>query len=230
MIAKRWVVVVAGSILLLSVLQAPAFGWSNGTGGCNSFGTHDWILKKALNAAAKKTSWVRVRVALRATDDPDCVDGIDYASSPWWHVYDIWGDEYGAAPEAAEHWFEVIQRRLGNGNERGASKALGYLAHIVGDIANPTHTDSREREERMHSAHESAVDRRISGFTFRYDGRDAADPYDRTVALAGRAHAHYFDLVDAYLRHGYNRKVHRITRRQLNRGANAVADVISSLN
>jgi hypothetical protein len=40
-------------------------------GGCNSFGTHDWILKKAIRAVGNMASWVRVRVALRATDDPD---------------------------------------------------------------------------------------------------------------------------------------------------------------
>jgi hypothetical protein len=40
-------------------------------GGCNSFGTHDWILKKAIRAVGNRASWVRVRVALRATDDPD---------------------------------------------------------------------------------------------------------------------------------------------------------------
>src|SRR5918994_907463 len=64
----------------------PAFGWANGTGGCNSFGAHDWILKKAIKAAGTEGSWVRMRVALRATDDPDCKDGIDHASGTWWHV------------------------------------------------------------------------------------------------------------------------------------------------
>ncbi len=62
------------------VVDMPNAGaWSNGTNGCNSFGTHDWIAKNAIKAAGKKPSWVRVRTALRATDDPDCNDGIDHA-------------------------------------------------------------------------------------------------------------------------------------------------------
>jgi hypothetical protein len=65
---------------------APAGAWSNGVEGPNSFGTHDWILKKAIKAAGKKASWVRLRVALRATDDPDTKEGIDHASGTWWHV------------------------------------------------------------------------------------------------------------------------------------------------
>ena len=75
-------------------------GLANGTGRCNSFGTHDWILDKAIEAAGRDASWVKDRVALRATDDPDCKDGIDHASGTWWHVYDRWGDEWGGADEA----------------------------------------------------------------------------------------------------------------------------------
>ena len=37
---------------------------------------------------------------MRATDDPDMLDGIDHASGTWWHVYDQWGVTYGGAPEA----------------------------------------------------------------------------------------------------------------------------------
>jgi hypothetical protein len=44
-----------------------------------------------------------------------------------------------------------------------------------------------------------------------------------------RAHRYYWDLVNAYDAHGYNAKVHRITKRQLKRGANALADLITSL-
>ena len=217
---------VASSLLLL--IPSPAAGWSNGVNGCNSFGTHDWILKKAIHAAGQKAEWVRVRVALRATDDPDCVDGIDHASSPWWHVYDEWGETYGGAPEAAEVWFERMTNRLQAGNERGASRALGILAHIVGDVAQPMHTDSRPREDRVHGLYESAVDRRVDNYRFRYDGRDHANPRARTLRVARVAHNYYFDLVRAYDNHSYNAKVHRITKRQLNRAANAVADLLTS--
>jgi hypothetical protein len=209
--------------------SSPAHAWSNGVDGPNSYGTHDLILDDALQDVGEQAEWVDVRVALRATDDPDTVDGIEYASSPWWHVWDEWGDPYGGAPEAAQHWFEVMQRRREAGNDRGASKALGYLAHIVGDVANPLHTDQRDREQSMHSSYEHAVDTRTKRIFTEYDGEDPAHPYDTTLDLARQAHGYYFELMDAYLDHGYNRKVARITKRQLNRAVNALADLISSL-
>jgi hypothetical protein len=47
--------------------------------------------------------------------------------------------------------------------------------------------------------------------------------------VARRAHRSYWDLVNAYDRHGYNAKVDRITRRQLRDAANELADLITSL-
>lgn len=225
---RRSFVLLLVAVLVVGV-AAPAFGWANGPDGPDSYGTHDWILDKALRAVGEDAAWVDVRVALRATDDPDTLDGIDHASGTWWHVYDEWGETYGGAPEAAAVWFKRTQRRLAAGKERKASRALGILAHLVGDIANPMHTDSRDREERIHSSYESAVDSRLDSYGFVYDGRSSAKPYRRTVAVARRAHRYYFDLIRAYDRYGYNDKVDSITRRQLKRGANAMADLITSL-
>ena len=42
--------------------------------------------------------------------------------------------------------------------------------------------------------------------------------------MAKQAHRSYERLVKLYDAHGYNRRVARITERQLNRAANAVAD------
>jgi hypothetical protein len=39
--------------------------------GPNWFGTHDWILKKAIRAVGNEALWVRVRVAFRATDEAE---------------------------------------------------------------------------------------------------------------------------------------------------------------
>lgn len=223
------ITVVVLTVVLVVGLAGPASGWSNGVGGCNSFGTHDWVLDRAIRAVGEEADWVRRRVALRATDDPDCVDGIDHASGTWWHVYDRWGAAYGGADEAAAVWFRRIKRRLADGNERGASRALGYLAHIVGDIAQPMHTDSTEREDRVHSSYEDAVDGRIDVYGFRYDGSDPARPAARVRRIARVAHRSYFELVRQYDAHAYNGTVHRITRRQLKRGANAMADLIEAL-
>jgi hypothetical protein len=186
---------VAALVGCLLVPQS-ASGWSNGSGGYNSFGTHDWILQLAIETAGNEARWVKVRVALRATDDPDSKDGIDHASGTWWHVHNVWGSRYGGAPEAAQVWFRRTRRRLQASQTRRASKALGYLAHIVGDVAQPMHTDSSDREtDSVHSGYEQAVDSRIGRYRFRHDGRDAAKPYRRTVKAAGRAHTYYRDLL-----------------------------------
>ena len=215
-----------GTILVV-LLPTPALAWSNGPNGPDTFGTHDWILAKALKAT--DPNWVNKRVALRATDDPDTRDGIDHASGTWWHVYDEWGETYGGADEAADVWFRRMKRRLNDGDERGASKALGYFAHIVGDIAQPMHTDGSDREDRVHSSYESAVDGRVRSYRFDYNGFNHAAPVGRVVVLARRSHRFYTELVRAYDRHGYNDRVDEITRRQLDRGANVLADLIASL-
>jgi hypothetical protein len=226
---RTLIVSVAAGVAIGVAAAAPAMAWANGPGGPDSFGTHDWILKKAIRAAGGDASWVRVRIALRATDDPDTKDGIDHASGTWWHVYDRWGAHYGGADEAAAVWFRRMKHRLAAGRERAASKALGYLAHVVGDVANPMHTDSSKREDGVHSSYESVVDRRIRDYGFRYDGRDAATAGPGTRSVARRAHRHYFELVREYDADGYNSTVHRITKRQLRRAANAMADLITSL-
>ena len=226
-VSSRTGVVLTAALALVLAVPTPALGWANGPNGCNSFGAHDWVLRKALNAA--DAGWMRERIALRATDDPDCKDGIDHASGTWWHVYDRWGDTYGDAPEATAVWFRRVERRLDAGNERGASRALGIMSHFIADVANPMHTDQRDREERVHSSYESSVDTRLERYHFSYDGSDPTRPARRTRRVARIAHKSYFELVRAYDAHGYNRRVHRITKRQLNRAANAMADLIVSL-
>lgn len=234
MTVGRIVVVLLTTLALSASLAPPAAGWSNGRAGPDSFGTHDWILDRAARASGAGSGWLRLRVALRATDDPDTRDGLDHASSPWWHVWDEWGATYGGAPEAARVWFRRAARRHAAGRDRAASRAVGILAHIVGDVAQPMHTDQTDREERIHSSYEVAVDGRSepddSVFGFSYDGGGgAARPGRRTLALARAAHRYYAELVRAYDRDGYSRRVHRITQRQLNRAANALADLLARL-
>lgn len=218
---------------LMLVGAAPALAWSNGVDGYNARGTHDWVLEQALDALGHRADWVCVRAALRATDDPDSKDGLDHASSTWWHVYDVWGEEYGGAPEAVDVWFDRAQQRLARGRECAASKTLGIVAHLLADVAQPMHTDGRPAEDDVHGPYESAVDARSEPsddeYAFRFDGVDRTAPYRRTVRIANRAHRAYDDLVRIFEGHGYNGRVGRITKRQLNRAANGLADLIAHL-
>lgn len=226
---------VAGLVALL-VLATPDLGlaWSNGVDGPNSYGTHDWVLDHGVRGARRGGRWVCRRAALRATDDPDTKDGIDHASATWWHVYDEWGSTWGGAPEAVRVWFRRAARGLSAGRPCAASRALGIMAHMLADVAQPMHTDGwLAAEDRVHGPYEGAVDRRSEPsdrvYRFRNDGVDRVRPYPRTVRLARKAHRSYAKLVRAYARHGYNRTVHRITRRQLNRAANALADLVREI-
>jgi hypothetical protein len=91
------------------------------------------------------------------------------------------------------------------------------------------HTDSSDREDRVHGPYESAVDRRIPDYPFRYDGKDRARATTKTKKIGRVAHRLYRELVRVYDRKGYSRRVHRITKRQLKRAGNAIADLITSI-
>jgi hypothetical protein len=191
-------------------------------------------LREAIEAAGRSANWVCRQEALRATDDPDTVDGLDHASGTWSHVHDEWGSTWGGAPEAVEVWFGRIRSRLANGKPCSASRALGIMAHLVGDVAQPMHTDGwLDREDSVHASYEQAVDSRCRRWSciYRmvYDGPQAAQPYGRTLRLARDAHQFYAELVRIYDRHGYSPRVNEITRRQLNRAANALTDLIRAL-
>jgi hypothetical protein len=221
--------------LVVSGHPTPADAWANGRRGPDTFGTHDWVLARGIRMAGTRASWVCRDVALRSTDDPDTVDGIDHASATWWHVYDVWGSQWGDAPAATRVWFVRAQRALDRGKPCAASRAVGIMSHFVADVAQPMHTDgSLDAEDRVHGPYESAVDARCASLSScryhaTYDGRDRTRPERRTVRIAVAAHRWYGPLVKAYARAGYTSKVDAITRRQLNRAANAVADLITSL-
>ena len=222
------------AIALVPAAPMSAQAWSNGVNGYNSFGTHDWILREAIDALGDDASWICLGRALRATDDPDSMDGIDHASGTWWHVWDEWGSRYGGGPEAIQVWFNRTEHKLEQGDNCGASRALGIMAHLAGDLAQPMHTDgSSPIEDSVHSDYEHAVDQRCTAASCRYqmhfDGRDFVRPYAEALATARAAHPSYGSLIRAYAAHGYDGTVDRITRRQLNRAANVVADLIWSL-
>ena len=96
------------------------------------------------------------------------------------------------------------------------------------------HTDGYlDLEDNVHSSYEVAVDYRSEAgdnvYAFDYDGRDNARPYKRTRRLARGAHPFYSELVKKYAANGYGPRVHQITQRQLNKAANAMADLLRQI-
>jgi hypothetical protein len=108
------------------------------------------------------------------------------------------------------------------------------MSHFIADVAQPMHTDgSLDAEDRVHGPFESAIDSRSEidddVYSFEFDGIDKARPRARTLRVTRQAHRFYEVLVETYDQHGYSRRVARITQRQLDRAANALADLIASL-
>jgi hypothetical protein len=138
-----------------------------------------------------------------------------------------------ARPKRSLYGITASEASSTGGRRCPASKALGIMAHMLGDVAQPMHTDQIDAEESVHSGYETAVDSRCTATSCRYrarnDGWDGGGAYARTRALARRAHVDYRELVRRYRRGGYTAAVDKITRRQLNRGANVLADLIRSL-
>ena len=223
------------TVLALVLLPSgEAWAWGNGEHGPNTFGTHDLILREALRISHQRGKWVCLRVALRATDDPDTLDGIDHASETRWHVWDEWGGTYGGAPEAVRVWYQRVQRQLAHDHRCGASRALGIMSHMLGDVAQPMHTDGRlDAEARVHAAYEHEVDTRCGRSTCQFPvenmGIDHVIPYGATITLARVAHKLYADLVRTYDRDGFTGRVKAITRRQINLAANVLAGLIRKL-
>jgi hypothetical protein len=220
-------------LLLMPSSQQPAGAWLNGLPQKpNSFGTHDWVLLKAVKAVGAKGRWVRLRIALRATDDPDSIRDIPYASDHRWHNWGPYKGTTGGAPKAVRIWYRRTVHRLEQGRRRKASRTLGIMSHLLSDIAQPMHTADTKAEDSEHLKYEGKVDARCEGspskciYRFRYDGPDRARPRKRTLREVRRAKPYYSDLVNQVAEHGYNSEIHRITRRQLNRAANAIADLI----
>ncbi len=147
---------------------------------------------------------------------------------------DIWGETYGDAPEAVKVWFDRTRKRLEAGRDCAASKALGIMAHLFGDMAQPMHTDSTPKEDSVHSPYEEAVDSRSQRsdnvYVFHDDGKDhPTAPFEAAAALARHSHRFYAKLVNVYAAHGYNSWVNRLTKQQLNLAANALADLMAAL-
>jgi hypothetical protein len=223
-------------LVLVASVQPPARAWLNGLPQKpNSFGTHDWVLLKAVQALRPKGRWVWLKVALRATDDPDSIRDIPFASDHKWHNWGPYRGTKGRAPKAVRIWYRRTVHHLDQGRRRKASRTLGIMSHLLSDISQPMHTADSKKEEDAHLKYEGKVDARCEGspsaciYRFRYDGPDRARPRKRTLREVRRASPFYSRLISEVIEHGYNDEIHRITRRQLNRAANAIADLITAM-
>lgn len=218
------------ALVAVIAAQAPAFGWSNGPSYGAGFGTHDWVMYKAIEiAGSRDATWVNIEIALAATDDPDMV-----LRDTYYHVYDVWGSPYGNSPAKVAECYAGAVASLKAGDWATASHLVGLLSHYYSDTCNPLHTDQTPEEDSMHSSYESAVDDTttstgsLPGWVVDDGHSHVTDVAAQTRNAAAFAHGNYSALVSGYRAGGLG-GVQSITRTHLNQAANDIGDIIKSI-
>ncbi len=249
MIRRASCVVVLVALLVFGGAVS-ATAWNNGGDDGNGYGSHDWILERAIRIAASDASWVNVPVALRASDDPDSARAYLDPDGPerFWHVYKEAGPARGAAHQVAVE-FEALMDAYEAGDYRTASVRLGVLSHYFSDVAQPFHTVTDKRTaypdagdpsiEEWHSRYEDV----IGWDMYRYsdsgdlviarDRAPVADVRAATVAVAAYARERYPTLLPALAaswgRAGSDPVVRGVTREVMTRSVNDLADIIAGV-
>lgn len=224
---------IAGLIVCFVLAFAqPAFAWYNGPNGGAGYGTHDWILSQACKMATSQDShWVNVAVATKATLEPDKLprDQVN-------HSYDRWGKtRYGTAPTKIASVYRSAVAAYRSGDTTAASRYVGILSHYYADVCEPLHTDGAPGGTKTRRLYERGVDSMLTTSTSRptwaaYDGYQyVTDPSWTGVSAAKTAHKSYALLLKRYAKRRFTSGVTSITRAQLNRAANGVADLIMSI-
>ena len=146
-----------GAVMLAGLVTAPApaAAWSNGKG--DGYGTHDWIIDEGLRVLSDEdVSWFHRTTALVVSDDPDNVEVVANPARKIDHIYRDGGVRGGAVQRITEHYAAAVQfHRDGvEAQEAGdtagadaafdaASREIGLLAHFLGDLLQPYHTNVR---------------------------------------------------------------------------------------
>lgn len=103
-------------------------------------------------------------------------------------------------------------------------------------ICQPMHTDQTDLDDTVHSAYEDTVDNlttspaAVQGWAVFTGYHAPGNVRSFAIALASASHKDYAALVQGYAARGWDdSEVQAITRRSLNRAANALADVLIAL-
>ena len=216
-----------------------AYGWANGADlngdgiGDDGYGTHDWVIEHAIDLAGTSASWVDVKTAILASDDPDQEKAL---TSSYLHVFKPLGRARGA-PQAVADEYHLLMNAYQAGDFQEASRRLGRLSHYYADINQPYHTLAVADTNGLHYEYEVAV----SGMTRTYEhGPDllaerprqsVGDVRAATISAALFARGKYASLADAYAASrdvsGGGARV--ITGELLSRAVNDLADIITAV-
>jgi hypothetical protein len=217
------------------VVPTPVLGWAHAGDG---YGTHDWILDQALRVLdGRVDDWFDYETARLATDDPDTVESNPPGLND--HVYKGEGKRGGGVDRIARE-FDLAQASYDAGDYSDASYHIGLMAHFVGDLGQPFHTDYDAMDETsLHRAYELMV----NDYTRRPNDRPDWQPSSRTpstvtnvrtTAIGTAAFSRkYYDPLYAALRADGVRlssRISDITGAVMKRTASDLADLIWSID
>lgn len=230
-------------VLLLSVIS-PAYAWSNGGYSIGpstpKYGTHDYILQKAINMLPlDMKNKIDLTAASYGTELPDCSSGAYCIGDlTRHHVYykadKTLQDGIGATRAQAE--YNLAKSYLQQGNKYQFSLHLGAMSAYLSDLAVFGHTMGAVSvwgAETHHSDYETYVENHISLFPTTFDGAfTTLSAYDGTLKLAKETTFDAGTYANVWMDDNYNwanpTYVTR-TKNLINYDVNILADVTYTL-
>lgn len=223
-------------VLLLGLLPATAFAWCNGPAVNgkvgNGYGSHDWILDRAIALAGAQGSWVKRTTALLATDDPD-----SQHTAAMYHHFVEDGTSRGAPQIVSDLYHKAIVAYQA-GDMSAASKDLGTLSHYYADILQPFHvTKAANSHTSLHSQYEHYVDDHqhragnVHSWITNRARQPVADVRAETISAALYARSLFPSLLTTF---GKSHSVTSgtplaITKKVMSRAVNDLADIICGI-
>ncbi len=238
---RRILAVVCLATTALVATATTAFAWGNGLPR-DTYGTHDWILERAIELAGEDASWVDTTTALLATDDPDTwrtdfpdkspAERIEAAR----HLFMPESSNQGAPTSAADHYALMLDALSAN-DTATASTELGILSHYYSDVSSPFHTCSYGAGSLQDGADHTLYELIVSQATTSSDAnrdwittatpRPVSDIRARAIESAGYTGTKLLGIIAAYGDFsGYDPDTDLTTQLLLSRAANDLADVI----
>lgn len=233
---RRIILVAIVTAMLVAMLPSTALAWCNGpTRNGNrgdGYGTHDWILDRAIKIAGVQGTWVNRTTALVATDDPD-----SKKTPVTYHWFKETGSCRGAPQMVSEYYHKAVVAYR-NGDRALASRYLGVMSHYFSDITQPFHASGKSAPYgALHHDYEFAVEDYTNKPTANRSWVTpratvpVTDIRAKTVSAALDARKYFPKLLAGYKRSRTVRTgmTNWVTKRMLSRAANDLADIISTI-
>jgi hypothetical protein len=231
--------------IMIATDSVPTYAWSNGgySTDINNpvYGTHDFILEKAINMLpSEMKNKININIAYYGSETPDCYKNIycigDVASH---HVYYYSNESVQADSGAvrAREEYDLAKSYLQSNDTYNFSLHLGAMSHYISDLSVFGHTMGAKTDwgaEVHHSAYESYMNNHLSSFgNVVFDGNvENIDAYNTTLKLAKETTFDAGIYTNKWMDANYgwtNSLFTERTQSLINSNANILSDTIYSL-